>query len=366
MYDCSSITTYYITVDPEPFASLNVNVSAELWIPAVLRLDRDEYQIKLAFRGAHTRKFPKKSFQIQFTYPELYEGQREIHLNAEYADPSLIRNKLSFEFFAGIGVLSPQTHYVLLYINEAFAGIYLKLEAVDELFLQRRELPVGPIYYAVNSDANFSLLQSRTDEVKDALEAGYVRKYGTDDDDQRLRAFIYTINITPVAQFEEAIEKLLDVDSYLRWLAGAVCTQNLDGFIHNYALYQNSQTGCFAIIPWDYDATWGRNVNGRILHPNRLAIDGRNTLSARILDIPKFRQYYCEILENILQTQFTEHKLEPMITALHECLEPFIGLDPYKKALAEEFASEPAFILSFIGKRNAFLQEQLESFKKIN
>ena len=37
-------------------------------------------------------------------------------------------------------------------------GIYLQLESVDEWFLQKRKLPYGPIFYATEYHANFSLL----------------------------------------------------------------------------------------------------------------------------------------------------------------------------------------------------------------
>ena len=64
--------------------------------------------------------------------------------------------------------------------------------------------------------------------------------------------------------FEKQIEQILDVNQYLTWLAGVVCTQNFDGFIHNYALYQNSKTsGVFEITPWDYDGTSVSNLHGQ-------------------------------------------------------------------------------------------------------
>jgi spore coat protein H len=361
--DNLSIPHFHITVIPEQLKKLNNNMYLEQWIPAVLRLDQDEYQIKLAYRGSHTRKFPKKSYQVKFISPMVYKGEREFHLNAEFADPSLIRNKLSFDFFTRIGALSPQTYHVLLYINEQFAGIYLKLESVDNRFLQTRELPDGPIYYAINSNANFSLLNPKTSEVKNSLEEGYMRKCGTAADDADLRTFIYKINTTPVAQFEAEIEKLLDVDSYLRWLAGAVCTQNFDGFIHNYALYRNRETERFTIIPWDYDATWGRNVNGRVLKHTYLPIEGFNTLTARILDVSSFRLSYCSLLHTIFREHFTEMALEPEIISLQQLLHPFIHLDPYVKDGEGIFLDERGFILSFIEKRRTFLMESIESFQ---
>ena len=59
-----------------------------------------------------------------------------------------------------MGVFSPTASHVFLTINGRKEGIYLKIESVDELFLQKRQLHGGGIYYAVDDDANFSLLSS--------------------------------------------------------------------------------------------------------------------------------------------------------------------------------------------------------------
>lgn len=50
---------------------------------------------------------------------------------------------------------------------------------------------------------------------------------------------------------------------------------NNDGFTHNYALYRNSKTKLFEIIPWDYDATWGRKVSGGIMEHTYVPIGGK-------------------------------------------------------------------------------------------
>ena len=61
---------------------------------------------------------------------------------------------------------------------------------------------------------------------------------------------ITTINTTPQSKFLGEVSQLLNMDKYLRWLVGAVCTMNNDGFTHNYALYRNSDTCLFEILPW--------------------------------------------------------------------------------------------------------------------
>ncbi len=52
-----------------------------------------------------------------FYKPKKFQGAKEFHLNSEFMDPSLIRNKLSLDFFHDIGVLSPKSQHVFIKIN---------------------------------------------------------------------------------------------------------------------------------------------------------------------------------------------------------------------------------------------------------
>ena len=156
--------------------------------------------------------------------------------------------------------------------------------------LANRQLPEGPIFYAVDGDANFSLMSDLDKEVKKSLKLGYEQKYGTEQDEDQLQEMIIKINTIPREEFEHEIVKYVNVDKYLRWLAGVIFTQNFDGFVHNYALYRNGETSLFEVIPWDYDATWGRDVNGESMEEDYLRIEGFNTLTARILDVKTFRR----------------------------------------------------------------------------
>ena len=160
---------------------------------------------------------------------------------------------------------------------------------MDEFFLANRKLPKGSIFYAVDGDANFSLMSELDKEVKKSLDFGYELKYGTEQDEYHLQEMIMKINTISREEFENEIVKYVNVDKYLRWLAGVIFTQNFDGFVHNYAFYRNGETGLFEVIPWDYDATWGRDVNGEVMREDYLRIEGFNTLTARILNVKTFR-----------------------------------------------------------------------------
>lgn len=270
-----------------------------------------------------------------------------------------MRNKLSFDFFQDLGVLAPDSQHINLVRNDSLKGVYLQLESVDRFFLERRGLPKGPIYYAVNNDANFSLM--RNERMKKDLLSGYDRILGRPEDDQSLAALIKDINTVSFPDFEERISQQLDIEKVLRWLVGAVCTMNNDGFTHNYALYRNSETGLFEVIPWDYDATWGRKVSGGIMHYSYVPPEGNknNHLCYLLMRIPAIRARYHSLLEEILETKFTADYLENRVYALHNKIKPSVSQDPYIRKKPNMFHKEPEFILQFIKKRNNFLKQYL-------
>lgn len=351
---------YEIFINPKWLQKLEDDIWENDHVPALLKIGDNRYKIGLTYRGNVIRKKKKKSYNIIFQNPYLVDGAHEIHLNAEYDDISLSRNKLSLDFFDRIGVISPRSKHVLLYMNGFCKGIYLELESFDQQLLKKRNLPDGPIIYATNYFANFSLL-SPENELKSSLDDGYTIKYGDQKDISLLEDFIEMINTFTNEEFEKDVGKILDIDKYLRWLAGVVCTQNFDGFIHNYALYQNSETSLFEITPWDYDGTWGRDLHGRTLEHDFVPISGYNTLTGRILHINQYRLQYKEILSSILENHFCLETLEPIIDQQFQNLKPYIRTDPYINRDEEYFDKEKEVILTFIMKRNGYLKKEISS-----
>ncbi|MEK5521714.1 CotH kinase family protein [Heyndrickxia sp. FSL W8-0423] len=359
MMNDKSLLNYQMYIHPSDIIDLKKDLWNDEPVPGTLTINKRKFDIDVVFRGSHIRKFKKKSYHVSFYKPSHYKGSKEIHLNAEYKDPSLIRNKLSLDFFESIGVLAPQSKHIFLLLNGRSEGVYLELESVDENFLQRRNLPNGPIYYAVDGDANFSLVSDLDKETKKSLELGYERKCGTNQDDQYLQEMIFKVNTLLKEEFEKEIHRYVDVEKYLRWLAGVVLTQNYDGFVHNYALYRNGETGLFEMIPWDYDATWGRDVNGREMSEDYVRINGYNTLTARLLSVKTYRKRYQTILKEILEHQFTIDFIKPQVEQLYTLIRPGIKKDPYKKVHLERFETEPNYIYRFIELRKNYLTANL-------
>lgn len=359
MDEAAKIPEYKLFIRPNDLRELRRDIWIDEPIPAQLTIEGKRLEVDVAYRGSHIRDFPKKSYQVSFYKPKKFRGSNHIHLNAEFKDPSLIRNKLSFDFFAELGVLSPLSRHIFLIQNGKAEGVYLEIESVDENFLKRRNLPNGSIFYAVDGDANFSLMSDLDKVTKKSLELGYERKFGRPEDDYYLKEFIFNINTLSNSEFEKEIQNYVDIEKYLRWMAGIIFTSNYDGFVHNYALYRNGETRLFEIIPWDYDATWGRDVNGKIMEPEYVPIDGFNTLTARLLYVDSFRKRYRYLLEEMMNLQFTIENIIPKVLKMTQSIRPFVMEDPYKKQNMEIFDQEVSIITKYIEERRKYLNRKL-------
>jgi spore coat protein H len=360
-----NLPIYKVFIHPKDLSELRKEIWSDDPVPAYLtpNQSKKKYEIDLVYRGSHIREFLKKSYHIKFYNPKTFHGLKEFHLNAEFKDPSMIRNKLSFDFFTSIGVLAPISRHVFLIINGKSEGVYLQLESVDEHFLAKRNLQNGAIFYAIDGDANFSLISDYDKGPKKSLDQGYEMKCGTEADILALQELIYKINSLSKEEFDEEIGNCVNIDKYLRWLTGITCTQNYDGFVHNYSLYRDYNTGLFEIMPWDYDATWGRDVNGKVMDYDYLRIQGFNTLTARILDNPSYRKLYCNILEEVLDNNFTVEKMQPKVESLHSLIRTAYKDDPYKKKDINIFNNEVELILKFVKERNDYIKSQLHKLK---
>jgi spore coat protein H len=113
------------------------------------------------------------------------------------------------------------------------------------------------------------------------------------------------------------------------------------------------------MIPWDYDATWGRDVNGKVMEEDYVGIEGFNTLTARILDVRGFRVRYQELLKEILNNHFNVAYMEPIIQEMHDQIRPYVSKDPYIKGNIVKFDDEPEYILKFIEARAKYINSRL-------
>lgn len=325
--------------------------------------DGPTQQVGVRIRGAHSRRFPKRSLQVTFRGARWTDGPpaghtvRRIHLNADYVDPTLLRSYLSYALFDQVGVDAPRCRHVALTVSGRFAGVYVALESVDGDFCRRRGWEPGPIFYAVNRNANFGLLSPFTRAVKEPLEKGYLPVDGADP--TALQKMLMAINLASDESFPRVAQRWIDVDRYLHWLMVAVFVGNRDGFLHNYALYQEPDEGRYRIIPWDYDATWGIDIHGRPARLDRVPVVGWNKLSHRLLTIPACRRLYQRRFLARLEDVLSPEAIAQRVEAIRPEIAPWVKLDHAKRGSYAQFPREVERLKRWAVDRGALVRSAL-------
>jgi hypothetical protein len=66
-----------------------------------------------------------------------FVGLTAINLDNVYSDPSMMRDPLTMKTFARLGVPAPRQAHARLFVNDAYAGVYVIVEPVDRTFVSR-------------------------------------------------------------------------------------------------------------------------------------------------------------------------------------------------------------------------------------
>lgn len=326
------------------------------YLSAAMRIGGSTVPVKVRYRGGHTREYPKRSYDI-------VRGGLTYHYNAEFDDPSMIRNALSFAFFPMLGVHAPKCRHVLLYRNDDFQGVYLEIESVGRSFFKRRGIGAAALFYAINNNADFGLMLSESGHLKSSLLSGYEHRFGGAAEKARFAAFIRGINRKD-GRARSFIANNLDTDNYLRWLAGAVLTGNYDGFEQNYAIYRHSRSGKYRNIPWDYEGTWGRDCYGHLQDDRQVPVKGYNVLTDKLMAYRGYRDHYRKILRQALNGPFQEQRIMPIVRKLAGQIAPYYRMDPMRRWSYAEFLGEPELIRRYIRVRREIIEEEMKSLSK--
>jgi hypothetical protein len=158
--------------------------------------------------------------------------------------------------------------------------------------------------------------------------------------------FLEVLNHCPDDSFPSEIEKVLDVDQVLRFLAVSVLIVHLDNYIgmgHNYYLYETD--GQFTILPWDLNMGFGTFRMGAfqqditeffIDEPVTGSMDDR-PLVKRLFAYKPYLDRYHQYLEELLAGGFAEGAIESRIDRWISLIRPYVEKDELKFFTMEDF-----------------------------
>lgn len=238
--------TYYavdVTINGETLSNVALRTKGNNTLTSVASSDSDRY-----------------SFKIDFDYfndGENYYGLKKLNLNNNYGDASYMREYISYRIMGEMGIPVPATSYTHITINGEEWGLYLAVEPIDEVFLERTfGDSTGDLYKPDGTGAD---LVYRGDDMSEY--PGLVLKTNEETSDGSA-----ILDLMTALESGEGMEDVLDVDEVLRYLAANVALANYDSYLgnttHNYYLYE--QDGRFTIVPWDYNYSFGGFGGGEV------------------------------------------------------------------------------------------------------
>lgn len=346
--------TYYavdVTINGETLSNVGLRTKGNNTLTSVASSDSDRY-----------------SFKIDFDYfndGENYYGLKKLNLNNNYGDASYMREYISYRIMGEMGIPVPATSYTHITINGEEWGLYLAVEPIDEVFLERTfGDSTGDLYKPDGTGAD---LVYRGDDMSEY--PGLVLKTNEETSDGSA-----ILALMKALESGEGLEDVLDVDEVLRYLAANVALANYDSYLgnttHNYYLYE--QDGRFTIVPWDYNYSFGGFGGGEvdIYEPTNqsMGMGGGNekplvdTLLSQDVLLAQYESYLAEIAE----TYFTEAYMSQIVSETAEMIAPYVEKDDTAFFTYDEFleassadATDPNSLVYFAVSMAESIENQL-------
>jgi hypothetical protein len=233
--------------------------------------------LQIRGRGNSTWDMPKKPYRLKLTDKQSLLGMpasRDWVLLANYSDKTLLRNSLALGLGQAIGMpWTPRSAFVELFLNDAYAGVYLLSENIkiakdrvdiDELAAEDVDPDQITGGYLLEVDfrqdghtmfsglENLPIVFQDPEEPTQAQE-GYIQDY-VDQFESVLASADFADPVTGYAAF-------IDVDSFVRWYLVNEIFRNRDAVMWSSCWMYKPRGARLHMGPlWDFDIAAG-NIN---------------------------------------------------------------------------------------------------------
>jgi hypothetical protein len=275
LFDDTKVTKIYINLPPDSLNWLynNVlydnNIKADFIFFDGIKSDTVK-NVGFRLRGNTSRQSKKKSFKIKFnafTKGIKYQGVKELNLNGNHNDPTMVREKLYYDAWNRFGLLERRVNFVNVYLNNSLYGLYTNVEELDDDWLKRVMKSDTGNFYKCTYPANLAYIndnQATYKNINNGTASGGraydLKTNETKDDYTNLVKLIKTLNQTTLTDAQAF--SVLNVEGFLKALAVEVNCGHWDDYAYNknnYFLYDNPISKTFDFISYDADNTFGVN-----------------------------------------------------------------------------------------------------------
>ncbi len=340
----------------------------------------------------------KKSWKIDindYIVEQEYHNLKQLLFHNNFMDASLLREKISYDMMQFAGVPAGHTAYVEFWIDivdddkaSMYWGVYTMVERVDSKHVGNRfgrDDGIGNLYKA---DAWFEegaadlayYGEDIEDYPKPRGEVAYRLQTNLDDPDYRdIINLCYVIDgaeYQTEAEFTQALERVFNVDGYLRYIAVLFTTLNLDTYPYtgnNFYLYHDPATDKFSFIAWDLNNSWA-NFGGEATFPlygNSCCLGPLQwaPLFTKVFQVERYRQDYAAYVDLLVQHRFNSQYFNKQAQAWQAMLTPYLTKETGDKHFVgqpamftlDQFVQERQSLEMMTAQRSQYLRSVLDS-----
>jgi len=206
-------------------------------------------------------KMPFKIKTNKYVSGQEFDGIREFTLNNSFQDPSMMREKMTYDMSSEMGLYGLRTAYAKVYMDNNYWGVYTIVEGKDEMYKHVFNNNDGDAIESTDYGDLCYLGMNQSDYSHPAV--GY--RYIIDNGDEitawsRWITMLDKANNTPNANYNNIVNTYLNTNHFAAYQALNVYLLNFDsyiGFIGNQLYYYDESSNIWQVIPWDFNASFG-------------------------------------------------------------------------------------------------------------
>ncbi len=315
-----------------------------MFVPCSFKFNGTEwYHVGIRYKGnsslqsAYQSGNKKLSFKLDFDefeddYPAInnqrFYGFRQLNLNNNFDDASLMREKIGADLFRQFGLVSSQTAFCVVYIDNGngpqYYGVYTLVEEVDNtVYKTQFTQSTGNLYKPDGDAASFASGTFDTGEM-------YLKTNEDSANYSDVQALYNAINsslrTSDIESWKSNLENAFNVDGFLKWLAANTVIQNWDTYgimTHNYFLYNNPENGLLTWIPWDNNEAFQTGKQGGALSLSLSEVTSNWPLISYIIDQPEYEAIYETYLQQFIDEVFIPADMMNTYSTYYELLKDY-------------------------------------------
>jgi spore coat protein CotH len=371
IFNETKVYSYNFTITKADSLKMEQDALLENYVPAQfmfndssigqigIRYKGSDYSLPNCFDDKGTRTdipvCKKISLKLKFdkyVSTQKFYSMKRLNLHSLSADNTKMHDILSYGLFREMGIISPRSAFVKVYINSVFQGLFLAVEDPDSRFADSRwpEDPDGNMYKEKWP------ISDKADYYKEGLETN--EKAEDSADVSKMVSFYKSINEATTSDFVEKVSHFINLDYFLRYIAVDRAIHNADGMMtwyvtngwignHNYFFYEETtKDGKIWQIPWDLHVTFNKrdpiiddmgvpdwNVKPQSCEPVKIWGNGVgipphcDKLTGMTADL--LWNDYVKICEQMLASHFSVVHLTEKLDFYKTLIDTIVRKDPY-------------------------------------